>query len=273
MKSERRHELQHNELALWLMKLGEAIKPYQNMIWLGVAVVLVFVLGYTLWSRQASARTTQAWNELNAAMTGGGVNMVTLAKVADENRGTSAGQTAAIVLADCHLAEGCARLFASKASAMQELNKAIALYQMILDEARFETLRERAMFGLARANEAKGELSEAEKLYAQVTSRWPKGAFAEVATDRADDLKRRSTKEFYDKFKSFDPKPAYSSDSKGSEQPPAFETKSLPNEPEKSDVDLPATTFDAKLDGKDKSDAKTTKKQDAAPAKSKADPK
>ncbi|MEN6404902.1 MAG: hypothetical protein ABFC77_00370 [Thermoguttaceae bacterium] len=270
MKSERRHELQHNELALWLERLGETIKPYQNMIWIAVAAVLVFALGYTLWSRQASARTTRAWDELNIALSDGGANLVTLAKIADEYPGTNVGQTAAVVLADCHLGEGCARLFASKAGALQELNKAIALYQMVSDQTRFDSLRERAAFGLARAAEAKGELSEAGKRYAEVASRWPKGAYAVAAADRADDLKRQSTKEFYDKFKSFDPKPAYSSDSKGSEGSPVFDASSLPAEPEKNDVDLPATTLDLKLDAKGKADAKG---KDAAPAKSGADKK
>ena len=54
MKSERRHELQHNELATWLIKSAEAIKPYQNIILAAVVVVLVGLLGYTLWLRDAA---------------------------------------------------------------------------------------------------------------------------------------------------------------------------------------------------------------------------
>ena len=41
MKSERRHELQHNELAEWLFKAGEQLKPYQNLILAAVVVLVV----------------------------------------------------------------------------------------------------------------------------------------------------------------------------------------------------------------------------------------
>ena len=44
MKSERRHELQHNALAAWMVKSFETIQPYQNFIlnayfWLLVGVL------------------------------------------------------------------------------------------------------------------------------------------------------------------------------------------------------------------------------------------
>ena len=44
MKSERRHELQHNELAEWLAKSAQAIKPYQNIIFAAVVLVLIGVV-------------------------------------------------------------------------------------------------------------------------------------------------------------------------------------------------------------------------------------
>ena len=82
MKSERRHELQHNELADWLAKSAEAIKPYQNMIFAAVVVVLVGVVGYTVWSRMSAAQTTQAWDELSTAIESG--NVAKLAKVIED---------------------------------------------------------------------------------------------------------------------------------------------------------------------------------------------
>ena len=47
MKSERRHELQHNELADWLIKAGQQIKPYQNAMLAG-AVALFILSAYWL---------------------------------------------------------------------------------------------------------------------------------------------------------------------------------------------------------------------------------
>ena len=51
MKSERRHELQHNVLADWLAKSAETIKPYQNMVFWAVAVGAGGSGGYAWWSR------------------------------------------------------------------------------------------------------------------------------------------------------------------------------------------------------------------------------
>ena len=43
MKSERRHELQHNELAEWLIKSGDSLQQHQNAI-LSAVVVAAAVL-------------------------------------------------------------------------------------------------------------------------------------------------------------------------------------------------------------------------------------
>ena len=64
MKSERRHELQHNELAEWLANMAKTIQPYQNWSLTAVLVVLLVVAGYTVWSRKAAAETAQAWNAM-----------------------------------------------------------------------------------------------------------------------------------------------------------------------------------------------------------------
>ena len=71
MKSERRHELQHNELADWLAKTAEAIRPHQNAILAGLVTVLIVVLGYTWWSRTSDARTTEAWDQVSAVIESG----------------------------------------------------------------------------------------------------------------------------------------------------------------------------------------------------------
>jgi hypothetical protein len=44
MKSARRHELQHNELADWLLKSGESLQQHQNAILSGVVVVFAVLV-------------------------------------------------------------------------------------------------------------------------------------------------------------------------------------------------------------------------------------
>ena len=62
MKSERRHELQHDALLDWLVQTHTKIKPHLNVIFLGLIVVLVSMLAYTWMSRQSAAKEASAWD-------------------------------------------------------------------------------------------------------------------------------------------------------------------------------------------------------------------
>ena len=104
MKSERRHELQHNELAEWLAKSAQAIKPYQNIVFAAVVLVLIGVVAYTVWSRMSAAQTAEAWDVLSAAMNSG--NVENLTQVVDDYPHTNVAHMAAVVLADITSAMG-----------------------------------------------------------------------------------------------------------------------------------------------------------------------
>ena len=260
MKSERRHELQHNELATWLINSFQTVKPYQNLLFAVVAAVLVAVLGYTLWTRDAASRTSQAWDQFNAVVQSR--DPAKLTKLSEEYPNTPVGTTAAVVAADDHLQEGCERLFVNKALAQTELNKAIDLYRLVLEQTQVPMQLERATFGLARAHEAKGELEAAEKLYGEVAARWPNGTFTAAANGRLEDLKRPATKRFYDQFAHFDPKPAFTG--KPGEQP-AFDMKSLPTEG-------PPSVSDLKLEQKAEPSSKAPADAKSAPAETKKAP-
>ena len=258
MKSERRHELQHNELAAWMARSAAAIQPYQNIILAAVVVVLVATLGYTLWSRDAAGRASQAWDELNAVVLSG--DPVKLRKIAEDYPNSSVGTAAAMVAADDHLKAGCDKLFVSKATAQLELNKAAELYRSVLQQGQLPLELERATFGLARAQEAKGDLEAATKLYGEIAAKWPDGTYGAAASQRLQDLKRPATKRFYDQFARFDPKPAFTG--KPGEKP-TFDLNALP-------TDGPPSVSDLKLDTKGKSDGKgqvDEKKTPETPAK------
>jgi hypothetical protein len=262
MKSERRHELQHNELADWLAKAAETIKPYQNMVMAAVALVLIVVVGYTLWSRESTAQTTRAWDEMNAALETGKPEQ--LSKVIEDYPDTNVAYTAKAVLADLHLGAGCDRLFKNRATGQEELNKAIAYYDVVLKGSRTPDLQERAAFGLARAKESKGDaesLAQAEKLYKDIVVKWPKGAYAVAAQQRAEDLERPTTKRFYDDFRNFDPKPAFSAEPGDR---PAFDMNSLPDE---GAANSPETTNEPRTDSQGKGEGKTEEKKPAEDAK------
>ncbi len=190
-------------------------------------------------AHQTAAASTAAWNTTADIIDSGDV--AKLSQVIQEYPDTNAAEMAGLVLGDSHLAAGCNQLFVNKATAQDDLNKAIAAYQQVLDKSKVPSFRERATFGLARATEAKGQapdLKQAEKLYAEVVSTWPHGAFAEAAQQRLDDLKRPETKRIYDRFAKFDPKPAFSSEPA---ERPAFDMNSLPRE---APAQIPAPTDD-----------------------------
>jgi hypothetical protein len=235
MKSERRHELQHNELADWIIKTGKAVQPYQNLLLAVVVIAVVGATAYTWWSRTTVEQTARAWDELNSglatALGGGGTDK--LSTVVDKYQPDSnVGRTAAVVLADFRLASGCNQRFMSKALAEPELSKAIELYEADLKEGHGEFLLERATFGLARAQESKGDLPSARQRYGEVVKKWPHGAYSAVAKQRLHDLERGETKLMYDDFAKFDHRPNYATPSSpsGLALPPG-ELPGLPSEP------------------------------------------
>jgi hypothetical protein len=265
MKSERRHELQHNELAEWLAKAIEAIKPYQNLILAGVALVLVAMVGYTLYNRAVTAQSAQAWNDINTALETG--DLASLSKVSEDYPNTTAAYMASIVQGDNYLAAGCTQLFKNKPLAEENLSKAINHYEAIRLSCRTPSIRERAVFGLARAREAKGELEEAKPLYEEV-AKDVNGTYAKAASERLADLARPATRAFYDDFAHFDPKPEFSEAGKK----PDFDKGSLPAE---GSVAMPPAQGGGKAKEPAKSSAKDAPKQPAkadktAPGKSPA---
>jgi hypothetical protein len=230
MKSERRHELQHNTLADWLVKSSESIKPYQNQILAGVTLLVVLVAVYVWWSRYSESRTTDSWNQFYVAMETG--NLEKLSAVIDDYPGTKASDLALLVSASAHFDKGCEQLFVSKAIGEGELSKAIDGYEKILKQSKTPLVLESATLGLARAYEARGDkesLEQAEKNY-EIVSKWPKGGFAAIANQRLADLKKPEIRQMYADYK---PRPAGSSGSSLREPLPGLEgydMKNLPND-------------------------------------------
>ena len=239
MKSERRHELEHNELADWIGKTILAIKPYQNLI-LGVLILLlVGGVVFAWWRNHSGTQTAEAWDQFCKALDSR--DPAKLNEIIEQYPNTHVAHCAALVVADMHLNMGCERRFENNALASQELIKATKLYKVVLDPregSRNALLREQATFGLARAYEASGDLDKAVEYYQQV-----KGAYAAQAQSRLNDLAKHSTKEWYDRFARFDPKPF-------EEQPSGkFPKSGLEIFPEEPGEYEPGKTFDLKGKG------------------------
>jgi tetratricopeptide (TPR) repeat protein len=243
MKSERRHELQHNELAEWLFKSGERLKPYQNLILAGVAVAVVAVAAYSWWSRTSATRASQAWTDLSRSLDAGSPDMITT--VAEDYPNTVVGQTATVILGDWRLAMACNQRFVSMALAQKQLDDAIDSYSKVLETSRLPSLLERATYGMARANETRGELEDATRYYKEVTEKWPDGAYAAAAKQRLDDFQQLDTKRMFGDLRKFEPKPAFSEEPGALGPLPSF-SEPLPQEPPVAPAAPPKTDLNKK---------------------------
>jgi hypothetical protein len=142
--------------------------------------------------------------------------MTGLDRVSEDYSNNEVGDWARLVGADLRLASGCDQLFGNKVEAGQELQKAMEGYVAVLEVSKESSTRERATFGLARTYEAmagtrqsQGELKKAEEKYQEVVDKWGEGVYAKPAKRRLKDLARKATREFYDQFAAYDPKPAF----------------------------------------------------------------
>lgn len=212
MKSERRHELQHNALLEWLLEIGEKIKPYANAILLGVVVVLAGFVALKWMSSQSAAREATAWDLVFAASGQG--DTAELDQVVEEYGSTTAAQWAAVLAGDLQLSEGCQDLFTTKSTASDQLKKAEDNFGLAVN-SKNDAVRQRAIYGLARTYEAKAavdsskeSIDQAKVEYDKLVKMGPKCPFAEAAQARLNALSQKSTLEFYDAVAAWEPRPA-----------------------------------------------------------------
>ena len=234
MKTERRHELQTNELADWLGDKVQAIQPYIKTI-VGVAVLAVVGL-FTVFIMRGrnEGRQQAAWTDYFEAVQTN--DFVRLRDVANRYSGTEAAAWARQSAGDIMSASGGRNMYIDRADALEFLNQAVQDYQEAQRFARSDMLKQRAHMGLAQVYESMNQFDEAGKQYQTIIDRWPSSAIGELAADRLAVLVNPETQKFYDWF--FAQKPVPSTDilnNGGSIQAPQI-YDDLPSDP---DLSLP----------------------------------
>lgn len=209
MKAERRHELQHNELADWIAEVAERLRPYTRAI-VGVvlaALVLFIVYSWLTARRESSERT--AWDEYYDALEvqSSETAIKELHGVVERHGDTTAGSWAKVTLADYQLLEGVDQLFTDKDEGLKKIDQAVEHYEAVAKGATDSLLAARAQFGLARAYEAQGDLEKAREAYQSVVQMDASRAYAVPAEERLEQLKGGSAAEFYAWFKQQEPVP------------------------------------------------------------------
>lgn len=211
MKSEKRHQLEQNDLADWIGQAVLTIKPYVGMILvLALAAMAIFVCT-SWWWRHSAAGDAAAWDKLFVAMNDGSPSKIE--QVVDDYQGTRVSDWGTVILADQRLASGCEQLQTNRTVAIQELTSAVAGYDKVLERAREPQLRERALYGRGRANEAlagtrqgSGNLDKAIADYEQAAKVAREGVFGKLAARRIEELRLPETQKFYQQFAQYEPK-------------------------------------------------------------------
>ncbi len=190
MKTERRHELQTNDLALRLQHFLEGVKPYATSISLAVVGLLAVVLIAVFMIRQNARESAESWEDFLYAMQ---LNpqvllrepeeMDDLKKNAQQFSGSQMLQWFDVTWADFNVKQATDIYLSDRDRAEEVLKEAKNAYKSVLQQDPSEDLRNRAHLGLARVHEMQNEIDEAIKQYNSVG-----GAFARIAKQRAEDL-------------------------------------------------------------------------------------
>jgi hypothetical protein len=211
MKTERRHELQTNTLAVTLARWIELLKPYSRVFLAAIIALVVAVFAWGFLSTQNSRRLADGWNEyFDATMQPDPRER--LADIGQQYAGTQVGDWARLALADIQLNVGTNKLLVQKQEGRDELRQAAETYQAVLHDEGGSMLSQRAMFGLARAHETQAAfdksadaLTRAREEYLSIAKQWPDSPYAAAATQRAKDLEQSDTKSFYDWLARYEP--------------------------------------------------------------------
>ena len=161
MKSERRHELESNELANQLGKTIESSRGYLSWIVAAVGLVVLAVVGWGVFNARSVARTSQSWLSLYFA----GQSDDELQELRESRPARQVEFWALQRLADNQLSNASSQLFFDRVTSLELLAEAEANYRQIADGATDRRLRARAQLGLAKALESQGKLNEAIESY------------------------------------------------------------------------------------------------------------
>ena len=201
MDSKKRHELEQNELAKWIIAQYEDwIHP--NSSWLGyvclgilvVVVILMATARVNTWNQNA------AWKHYYSALDSPQADKE-LELVANSTSGI-VGVHARLALAQRQLTEGCSQVFIDKTEAIVTLEKAIASFQQVQRKTNDPSILQDVEFGLGYAWETLAaarvgdDLTKAEEEYQRVASRWEDQFVGERAKKQLAWIQQPTTKTF-----------------------------------------------------------------------------
>ncbi len=194
MKSERRHDLETNELAVRVQAWLDRAKPYASQIALVLFGVAVLAFLWMEWGSATSATEEAAWDEYTLASYSSDpeLNSMKLLAENEEYAGTPVPEWAYLAWCDRQLLLASQSFLVDRAATMSRLEKVQEIYQALANDSGNPQLQDRARFGLAQALEMQGKLDEARAAYQRV-----KGDLTPLAENRAEQVESDKVKEAY----------------------------------------------------------------------------
>lgn len=210
MKTERRHELQTNDLAVWLTKFIEKYRSQAGLL-IGLASLgLIAWLAMTYMAKSAERASAGAWSSYFQATEMIGESEGQFDVVANNYAETAAGQWARFSAASNLLGQATRLTFSDREEAKAKIKKAKEHFESLIN-VNDELLRPRAMLGLAQALETAGALGDqaaigdAAKQFQTITETFPDTAIAQAAEEQLSRLKQNQENDWYAWFATQEP--------------------------------------------------------------------
>ncbi len=204
MKSEHRHELQRNDLGQIALRAKPWFEQHGMQLLVGLVVVLI-AIAIGLYVASQPKADAAAWGRLSSAQ-----SVDDFGVVADKYPDSLAGLWAHLRMAELNLEDGIMAMFTDRELGQKDLKKALENFEAVVNSKLTlpDTLKQRALLGLARCQEAlcDGDTSAALATYRKLLE-YQGSIYESHVKQRVTELESGGAKEFYAWFHSQKPKP------------------------------------------------------------------
>jgi len=185
MKTERRHNLETNELAHRIAVWIEKIKPYSAQLFGAAVVLLGLAVASSLWNSHSASRQEAAWDAYALNIDTPDPELLSLHRVAGEDQyaNTPMQEWAYVAWADRQVLWSAQTYLVDREASKDRLRRVAGIYDELASAASDRQIQNRARFGLARVYEMQNRLDEARRQYELV-----QGDLASLASERAKQL-------------------------------------------------------------------------------------
>jgi tetratricopeptide (TPR) repeat protein len=198
MKSERRHELETNDLADWLGHASEKLQPHFKTILAVVLLAIIVLVGRSMLATSSQRQEEESWSAFFASRK---LEAAALRDVATQYPRSKAAPWALLVAGQNGLQDGLSKLIADRDKSKELLEQSASDFRLAISKAKDDEVKKRAMFGLAQVYETLGDFEQAKAEYEKVISMWPDDSVSEFARRRAEFASRSDTVAFVDWLK------------------------------------------------------------------------